>query len=142
MKRIRLFAVVAAVGLSSVFGVAAAIAPAAGAAARAPVHVSAPKTVVVPLRADIAITDCAYHSGYFTTWYGSCTSYINWYCTHGNGSSINPPSYVSNDCATRVWLYQYTSHTGYTLCISPYSRTGYLQRTYKAFWVSSNYSGC
>jgi hypothetical protein len=63
-------------------------------------------------------------------------------CTEGNSGSMSPPSYAENGCGTRVWLYEYTSHTGYTLCLDPYSNTGYLHRSYKSFWVSFNSADC
>lgn len=62
-------------------------------------------------------------------------------CTY-RGGSVSPPTKLSNGCAVRVWLYQYSNDTGYTLCVNPRSTTGAFARTYRAYWVSSNSANC
>jgi hypothetical protein len=62
-------------------------------------------------------------------------------CTY-RGGSMSPPKYVANGCAVRVWLYQNSNDSGYTLCVNPRSSTGALGRTYRAYWVSSNSAKC
>jgi hypothetical protein len=58
------------------------------------------------------------------------------------GGSMSPPKYAANGCAVRVWLYQNSNDSGYTLCINPRSSTGALGRSYRAYWVSSNSAKC
>jgi hypothetical protein len=62
-------------------------------------------------------------------------------CTY-RGGSMSPPKYVANGCAVRVWLYQNSNDTGYTLCINKRSSTGALGRTYRSYWVSNNSANC
>jgi hypothetical protein len=139
MKPIRSLAAFAAAGLIGVagligaVGVATAVAPAAAAA---PVHASA-SSVVEPSHAKAApaVTNCAYHSGHFVTYYGGCGSWTNWACTTGNAHSMNPPQYVSNACADYVLLYQNSNFTGNTLCIAHDSRTGHLNNSWRSFRV-------
>jgi hypothetical protein len=134
MKLIRSVATFAIAGLIGVLGVAAVAAP-AGAAA--PVHASA-SSAVGPLHAKTAspaITNCAYHSDHFVTYYGGCGSWINWSCSTGNAHSMNPPQYVSNACADNVLMYQYSNFTGHTLCIAHDSRTGFLNNPWRSFRV-------
>lgn len=51
---------------------------------------------------------------------------------------------VSNECGTRLWIYQYGSETGWSYCISPH--TYVLLPTNLQFaesaWVSRNASAC
>jgi hypothetical protein len=123
--------------LIGVLGVAAAAAPATAAA---PVQASASSAsgAVEPSHAKApspAISDCAYHSDHFVTYYGGCGSWTNWSCTTGNAHSMSPPQYVSNACADNVLMYQYSNFTGHTLCIAHDSRTGILNNPWRSFRV-------
>jgi hypothetical protein len=70
------------------------------------------------------------------------------FCSEGMRSSTRPlsswpwPNQASNGCATRVWLYENSNSSGYTLCLNPHSDTGTLHRTYREFYVSVNASRC
>lgn len=138
MKRICLISAVVALGLISMFGVPAV------AAVAAPVHASVPSIASHALRTGAAANPatCNNYSGHFNIYYGYCGSPDKRSCAGGTSTTINPPTYVSNGCGTRVWLYEYTSHTGYTLCVNPNTSDGHLGRSYKAFWVSSNGANC
>jgi hypothetical protein len=147
MKRIRLLAAVAVVGLTSLFGIATATAPAAIAATTASSHIAASKAPVESLRTNapqIPATRCPFIPGHFVVYYNSgCTSNNEWQCHSGTSSSLSQRPYnVSNSCSYRVWLYQYSNLTGDTLCITRGTRTGYLQRVWRAFWISFNTSNC
>jgi hypothetical protein len=63
-------------------------------------------------------------------------------CFNGNEDSILAPQYVSNGCTTRVWLYQYSDETGYSLCLRPNSTTGHLGREYHSFRIVSSKKSC
>jgi hypothetical protein len=63
-------------------------------------------------------------------------------CFNGQEDSILAPEYVSNGCTTRVWLYQYSNETGYSLCLRPNSTTGHLNRTYHSFRVVASSKTC
>lgn len=150
MKRIRVFAAVAALALSGIFGMVAATAPTAAAAAPTttaqvslPAAAAAAMSAVQPQHPLVsAASFCPIVSGTFRTYGANCVRQGSFLCGGGNTRSINPPAYVSNGCSTRVWLYQYNSLTGRTLCISPRSGTNRLGRTYRAFWVSRNNTRC
>jgi hypothetical protein len=148
VKRIRLFAAVAALALSGVIGMVAATAPSAAAAttttARASLPVAAAISMPVqPQHPLVSVASfCPIVSGTFRTYGANCTRQGSFLCGGGNTRSINPPAYVSNGCSTRVWLYQYHTLTGRTLCISPRSGTNRLGRTYRAFSVSRNTARC
>jgi hypothetical protein len=130
IRSVAAFAVAGLIGVFGVFGVAAA-------AAAAPVHASA-SSAAEPLHAKAAspaITNCAYHSGHFATYYGGCGSWTNWSCATGNAHSMSPPQYVSNACADNVLMYQNSNFTGNTLCIAHDSRTGLLGNRWRSFRV-------
>jgi hypothetical protein len=135
MQPIRTLAAFAVAGLIGVFGVAATAAPAA---ATANLHASASSAVALThAKAPSPAIDnvCPYHSDRFVTWYGSCSSYINWSCTVGNEHSISPPTHVSNACPRNVILYTNSNETGSTLCIALDSRTGTLFTAWHSFRV-------
>lgn len=138
MKRIRLIPVVAALALIGMFGMPAATAVAA------PVHAGMPSIAshALNISAPANPATCNNYAGHFNIYYGYCGSPDQRSCAGGTSSNINPPTYVSNGCGTRVWLYQYTSHTGYNLCVNPNTSDGHLGRSYKAFWVSFNTANC
>jgi hypothetical protein len=149
VKRIRVFAAVVALALSGGIGMAAATAPTAAAATTTIARASLPAAAAVSVRAvqpqhSLVSTAsfCPIVSGTFRTYGANCARQGSFLCGGGNTRSINPPAYVSNGCSTRVWLYQYNSLTGRTLCISPRSGTNRLGHTYRAFWVSRNTDRC
>lgn len=142
MKPIRLLAAFAVAGLIGALGVAAAAAPAAAAAhvharassAVAPSHVKAPSPAINARMAQRR-APCPFHHVVFTTWYGSCSSFIDYQCTVGNQHSISPPSHVSNSCPRNVLLFSNSNETGNTLCIRIDTRTGLLNRAWRSFRV-------
>lgn len=140
MKRAYLLMVVGALSWAAAFALAATPATAMTATANAKVT---PVSVHQHYTSEIskASASCPIYPGNFVTFDSTCTG-TAWSCSHGNSSSLYPPAYVSNGCGTRVWLYQNRNRTGYNLCIKPNSATGHLNRTYRAFWVSSNPAGC
>jgi hypothetical protein len=149
VKRIRVFAAVVALALSGGIGMAAATAPTAAAAATTIARASLPAAAAVsvpavqPQHSLVSTASfCPIVSGTFRTYGANCARQGSFLCGGGNTRSINPPAYVSNGCSTRVWLYQYNSLTGRTLCISPRSGTNRLGHTYRAFWVSRNTDRC
>ncbi len=113
---------------------------AAHAATSAPTRTMSATSQVAGAASRSAIPD--YITGLVTFENGAGEIYGDASCAEGNSGSMSPPSYAENGCGTRVWLYEYTSHTGYTLCLDKYSNTGYLHRSYKSFWVSFNTSEC
>jgi hypothetical protein len=131
----------AAVAVMAFAGLAAA--GTAQAATHAPAHVASVTSqvkVITPFR-DGAIPQ--YISGNVTFENSAGEIFESASCAEGtSGSMPTRPYYAENGCGTRVWLYEYTSHTGYTLCLNKDSNTGYLQRSYKSFWVSFNSANC
>jgi hypothetical protein len=113
---------------------------AAHAATSAPTHAVSATSQVARAASRSTVPD--YIEGLVTFENGSGEIYAEASCAKGNSGSVSPPSYAENGCGTRVWLYEYTSHTGYTLCLDRYSNTGYLHRSYKSFWVSFNSAAC
>jgi hypothetical protein len=158
MKRFRLLIAVAAIGLGgSVLSLAPAMAatasvrPAAVAAGHA--HASTYDHASALTRAgtgtqvarprSAASPDSCFADGDFFLWNSSCTSYDWWSCAPYNaGNTTFTPTFASNDCAYRVWIYQSTDRGGYNLCISPGTYTGSLKRSYSYAWVSDNTSPC
>jgi hypothetical protein len=134
MRPIRSVAVFAIAGLVGALGVAAV--SAVPAAASASIHASA-SSAVRPSHANGPAVDttCPFHSNRFVTYYGGCGSWINWSCSQGNTHSINPPAYVSNDCAHDVLMYSNSNETGSTLCIAPFSKTHHLNNPWRSFVV-------
>ena len=82
-----------------------------------------------------------YRAGYVTLTNASGQISQRNACTY-RGGSMSPPKYVANGCAVRVWLYQNSNDSGYTLCVNPRYSTGALGRTYRSYWVSSNSANC
>lgn len=134
MKPIRSLAVFAIAGLVGGLGVAAVTA--LPAAAKTPVHVSTSTTVRSTHQVNAsAVSNCRFHSNRFVTYYGNCTSWINWSCAQGNQHSIRPPTFVSNDCAHDALLFTNSNETGRTLCIRPFSKTGRLSPIWHSFRI-------
>jgi hypothetical protein len=52
------------------------------------------------------------------------------------------PNYVWNGCGYRLWIYTGTGRSGYNVCISPRSETGYLFKQYVWYWESANADNC
>ena len=137
MKLAHLFMAVAPLSLAGAFGIAATPASATTAA----VNAKAAAISIDQAGASKAPAACPVENGFFSTWDSTCAGTL-WSCAHGTSSSLFPPMFASNGCGTRVWLYQNSNRTGYTLCITKGTATGHLNRTYRAFWVSSNTANC
>jgi hypothetical protein len=139
MKPIRSVAVFAIAGIVSALGIAAAAA--VPAVAQASIHASAGSAVrSAQANAQAADVTCPFRSNRFTTYYGGCGSWIKWSCAQGNTHSMNPPDYVSNDCAHDVLMYSNSNETGSTLCIAPFTRTKQLNGFWRSFIVRSGTS--
>jgi hypothetical protein len=148
MKPIRSVATFAIAGLVATFAIAGltgALGVAAVAAvhtvATAPIHASA-GSAVRPSHANEPAVDitCRFHSNRFTTYYGNCTSWIDWSCSQGNEHSISRPDFVSNDCAHDVVLFSNSNETGSQLCIAPFSKTHHLGNPWRSFRVRTGFS--
>jgi hypothetical protein len=137
MKPIRV-ATFAIAGLVGALGIASAAA--VPAAAKAPAHASVSSAARSHANVPTVDNTCPFHSNRFTTYYGSCTSWINWSCSQGNQHSISPPSFVSNDCAHDVLLFSNSNETGSTLCIRPFSQTGFLSNPWRSFRVRTGFT--
>jgi hypothetical protein len=90
---------------------------------------------------DAADTTCPIYYNYFATYDSTCSGTL-WTCTTGYNSTLYPPVYVSSGCEWRVWLYQNSNRAGYSLCISPHTATGHLNRSYRSFHITSTGSAC
>jgi hypothetical protein len=80
-------------------------------------------------------------TNYLTFYYpGGTATYV---CVRGTESPIaSDPNKAANGCGVRVWLFQDRDYTGYSLCLSPYTITGYFQRVYRSYKMTSNTSNC
>jgi hypothetical protein len=63
---------------------------------------------------------------------------------HGTSFGSNPPwpTEATNHCGLRTYLYQNADFTGPTLCLSPFSHTGVLHSTWRAFRTTGNSTRC
>lgn len=133
MMSIRSIFTVVMVGLASTLSVASV--GAMPASASSAVHASVSSTVR-PSHAYAPTDDvvCAYHSGHWTAWYGTCASSTNHSCTAGVKGNMTPPNYVSNACGNNVDLYPQANQGGTPLCVAHDSRTHHLA-TYRSWRV-------
>jgi hypothetical protein len=130
-KRIKLALLAIALGTAGASFAAALPASAATVPASAGIHVVAqPNTPKVP---EVAVR--------YVTFVDANGTQVA-VCFAGNEDSITAPEYVSNGCNTRVWIYQYSDETGYSLCLRPNSTTGHLGREYHSFRIVSNRASC
>jgi hypothetical protein len=141
-RSLRALLAVAALALAvGALGIAAGAVP-AGAATSLPVHASIagqPKMAGESFVPDIV---CHEYFAFFTIYRNPCTDHINYNCAPNSGTLPYAPGEVSSGCDGRVWIYQGPGKTGYSLCISPDTATGTLQRTYTYMWAGSNTAPC
>jgi hypothetical protein len=88
-----------------------------------------------------AIPQVNYRAGYVTLTNSSGQISQRNECSY-RGGSMSPPKYIANGCSTRVWMYQNSNDSGYSLCVNPRSSTGALGRSYRSYWVSNNSQNC
>lgn len=147
MKRLRIlltaiaFAAFAAAGVSGPAG--AATVPAA------PIHwathAAAASDQYLPADGNVQPNaGCGVELHVFKIWETTCDgTYATTACTPGHqGYMPFVPSYASNGCEFRVWIYTGPNRTGNNLCINPRTSDGYLHQAYVWFWVSDNQADC
>jgi hypothetical protein len=133
------FAVVAAVGAGP-----------AGAATvnAAPVHwtthAATASSQYLPADEYVPDAGCGVDLHVFKIWATTCSGVTaTTACTsYDQGRMPLIPSYASNGCEFRVWIYTGANKTGNNLCINPKTSDGSLDQNYVWFWVSNNKSNC
>lgn len=84
---------------------------------------------------------CPIRNRIFTEYRNNCGFPAKYICQVGSNAKFSyPPSYVSNGCPTRVFIYTRGTLNGRSLCIGPHSATHRLRRTYRSFRVGSSHS--
>ncbi len=89
--------------------------------------------------------DTNYVALYYYCTEGDCeedAAACNWNTDHTIPLSIASNMFkVSNGCEVRVWLYENSNETGYSLCVRG-SSNATIGRTYQSFWISQNTASC
>jgi hypothetical protein len=82
---------------------------------------------------------CPIRNGDFSEYRNNCGFPVKYTCQVGSNARFSyPPSYVSNGCLTRVFIYSRSTLNGRRLCIGPHSATHRLRRTYRSFRIGSS----
>jgi hypothetical protein len=90
-----------------------------------------------------SLESCGFFSGAWAIYGSGCSSGTPYSCKSGSqGSLAFRPSYISNDCTVRVWLYTGNGRTGTSLCVNPRTADNYLHTAYHYAWVSDNNADC
>jgi hypothetical protein len=86
---------------------------------------------------------CSRPNGAWAIYGNQCSAAAYYSCDPGvQGTLPYYPSYVSNGCSHRLWLYRGPGKAGFSLCLNPGARTGALKRNYSYAWVSDNPAKC
>lgn len=146
MRRWRAFLTVAALGLALLtFGMASASAATTHVnhvTAALPAQTGTMRMAQAPSEPG-SLESCGFFSGDWAIYGSGCSSGTPYSCKSGTqGYLAFRPSYISNDCTVRVWLYTGKGRTGTSLCVNPKTADNYLHTSYDYGWVSDNKANC